>query len=104
MDDIKLTPEEEFEFYTKRQEFLENYFKTELSDLSKGETFIITDKYENDYEYHRYKVTQYKANIEHKCIAFEEDLPEMFNQVMQLEKQMENIFMMNRIRNTLMTL
>lgn len=76
MDDIKLTSEEDFEFYRKRWDFLENYFKKELSDLSNGEIFIVTDKFEDDYEYHRYKVTQYKGNIEHKCIAFEKDLPE----------------------------
>ena len=76
MDDIKLTPEEDFEFYKKKWDFLENYFNKELSNLSSGEVFIVTDKYENDNEYHRYKVTQYKNNIEHKCIAFEKDLPE----------------------------
>lgn len=76
MDDIKLTPEEDFEYYKKKWDFLENYFEKELLELSKGEVFIVTDKYENDYEYHRYKVTQYKNNIEHKCIAFEKDLPE----------------------------
>lgn len=75
MDDIKLTPEEDFEFYRKRWDFLENYFDRELSNLNNGEVFIVTDKYENDYEYHRYKVTQYKNSIEHKCIAFEKNLP-----------------------------
>lgn len=76
MDDIKLTSEEEFEFYEKRWDFLKNYFDKELSDLSNGEVFIVTNKYENDIEYHRYKVTQYRNNIEHKCVAFEKDLPE----------------------------
>ena len=66
MDDIKLTPEEDMEFYRKKWDFLENYFNKELSDLSKGEIFIVTNKYENDYEYHRYKVTQYKDNKECK--------------------------------------
>lgn len=75
MDDIKLTPEEDMEFYRKKWDFLENYFNKELSDLSKGEIFIVTNKYENDYEYHRYKVTQYKDNKECKYIAFEKDLP-----------------------------
>ena len=76
MDQIKLTDEEDLEFYRKKWDFLENYFEKELLDLSKGEIFIVTNKYENDEEYHRYKVTQYKNNIEHKCIAFEKDLPE----------------------------
>ena len=76
MDQIKLTDEEDLEFYRKKWDFLEKYFEKELLDLSKGEIFIVTNKYENDEEYHRYKVTQYKNNIEHKCIAFEKDLPE----------------------------
>lgn len=76
MNNIELTPEQDFEFYRKKWDFLENYFKEELSDLSKGEIFIVTNKYENDDEYHRYKVTQYKDNIEHKRIAFEKDLPD----------------------------
>lgn len=73
--DIELTPEEEKVFYRERWDFLEKYFNKELSDLSKGEAFIVTDKFENDDEYHRYKVTQYKNSIEHKKIAFEKDLP-----------------------------
>ena len=76
MVDIKLIDEEDWKFYREKWDFLENYFKKELSDLSKGETFIVTDKYENDYEYHRYKVTQYKNDKECKYIAFEKDLPE----------------------------
>lgn len=76
MEDIKLTQEEDMEFYRKKWDFLENYFNKELSDLSKGEIFIVTNKYENDYEYHRYKVTQYKNNKECKYITFEKDLPE----------------------------
>ena len=50
-------------------------FQQELSDTSSGEIYIVTDKYEND-EYHRYKVTQYKNNLECKYIAFAKDLPE----------------------------
>ena len=73
--DIELTPEEEKVFYRERWDFLEKYFNKELSDLSKGEAFIVTDKFENDDEHHRYKVTQYKNSIEHKKIAFEKDLP-----------------------------
>ena len=76
MDYIELTKEEDMEFYRKKWDFLENYFNKELSDLSKGEIFIVTNKYENDYEYHRYKITQYKNHKECKYIAFEKDLPE----------------------------
>lgn len=76
MDEVKLTQQEELEFDKRRGDFLENFFKEELSDLSKGEIYIVTDKYEEDYEYHRYKVTQYINNIERKRIALEKDLPE----------------------------
>lgn len=76
MDDVKLTPEEDLEFYRQESKFLQNYFKKELADLSKGEIFIVTNKYENDIEYHRYKVAQYKDNKEWKYITFEKDLPE----------------------------
>lgn len=76
IDDIKLTPEEDLEFYKQKSKFLQNYFKKELSDLSKGEIYIVTNKYENDIQYHRYKVAQYKDNKEWKYIAFEKDLPE----------------------------
>ena len=76
MDDIKLTSEEEWECYKKKSNFLHEYFKKELLDLSKGEIFIVTNKYENDYKLHRYKVTQYVDNYECKYIAFEKDLPE----------------------------
>lgn len=75
MDDVKLTPEQDLEFYRKETKFLQEYFKKELLDLSKGEIFIVTNKYENDTEYHRYKVTQYRNNLECKYIAFEKDLP-----------------------------
>lgn len=73
--EMELTPEEEKIFYRKKWDLLEGYFNKELSNLSKGEAFLVTDKFENDDEYHRYKVTQYKNNIEHKKIAFEKDLP-----------------------------
>lgn len=76
IDDMELTQEENLKFYRKKSDFLQEYFKEELSDLSKGEIFLVTNKYENDYEYHRYKVAQYKDNKEWKYIAFEEDLPE----------------------------
>lgn len=74
--EIKLTPEEDLKVYKNKWNFLEKYFKEELSDLSKGEIFLVTNKYENDYEYHRYKVTQYVEGHERKYIAFEKDLPE----------------------------
>ena len=74
--EIKLTPEEDLKVYKNKWNFLEKYFKEELSDLSKGEIFLVTNKYENDYEYHRYKVTQYVDGHERKYIAFEKDLPE----------------------------
>lgn len=76
VDNVRLTPEEDLEFYRKEAEFLQDYFKKELSNLSKGEIYIVTDKYENDTELHRYKVTQYKDNFECKYIAFEKDLPQ----------------------------
>lgn len=75
MDDIILTSEEDWKFYREKWDFLESYFKKELSDLSKGEIFIVTNKYENDYKYHRYKITQYKNDKECKYVAFEKDLP-----------------------------
>ena len=74
MNNIKLTHEEEIEFDRKEFRFLHDYFSKELADLSKGEIYIVTNKYENDDEYHRYKVTQYKNNLE--CKYFEKDLPE----------------------------
>ncbi len=74
--EVRLTPEEDIKFYRKKWNFLENYFEKELSDLSKGEIFLVTNKYENDYEYHRYKVTQYVDGHERKYIAFEKDLPD----------------------------
>lgn len=74
--EIKLTPEEDLKFYRNKWNFLEKYFKEELSDLSKGEMFYVTNKYENDHEYHRYKVAQYVDGHERKYIAFEKDLPE----------------------------
>lgn len=76
LDDIKLTREEDLELYRKQSNFLQEYFKDELTDLSKGEIFLVTNKYEKDYEYHRYKVAQYIDNHERKYIAFEKDLPE----------------------------
>ena len=76
LDDIKLTQEEDLELYKRQSNFLQEYFNEQLSDLSKGEIFLVTNKYENDFEYHRYKVTQYINNHERKYIAFEKDLPE----------------------------
>ena len=76
MENIELTPEEDLDFYRKKSDFLQKYFKNELSDLKNGEIFMVTDKFENDSEYHRYKVAQYKNDKECKYIAFEKDLPE----------------------------
>lgn len=76
MEEVELTPEEDLDFYRKESKFLQNYFKNELSDLSKGEIYLVTNKYENDYEYHRYKVAQYVEGHECKYIAFKNDLPE----------------------------
>lgn len=73
---VKLTNTEEAELDRREFDFLQDYFAKELKDKSKGEIFIVTNKYENDKEYHRYKVAQYKDNLECKRIAFEEDLPE----------------------------
>lgn len=72
---VKLTPQEEVEFNKKEFAFLQDYFKKELLDLSQGEIYIVTNKYENDNQYHRYKVAQYKNNFECKYIVFEKELP-----------------------------
>ncbi len=74
-NNVQLTDKEELEFEKREFDFLQEYFKKELSDLSRGEVFIVTNKYDND-ELHRYKVTQYKNNLECKYIAFEKDLPQ----------------------------
>lgn len=55
---------------------VQDYFEKESLNSSKGELYIVKNKYENDNEYHRYKVAQYKDNLECKYIAFEKDLPE----------------------------
>lgn len=73
VDDIQLTEKEEMEFYREENQFLQDYFNKQENDLSDGEVFIVTDKYENDDEYHRYKVAQYKNNLECKYIAFEKE-------------------------------
>ncbi len=75
IDDKKLTVDEELEYEKKEFDFLQEYFEKELLDQSNGEAFIVTNRYEND-ELHRYKLAQYKDNIECKYIALEEDLPE----------------------------
>lgn len=71
----KLTDEEELEFEKREFKFLQNFFEEELKDISKGEAYIVTDKYENDIKYNRYKVTQYKNHLEYKFITFKKDLP-----------------------------
>lgn len=76
LENIKLTEDEEWEFERGRDKFLQDYFKKALSNTENGETFIVTDKYENDPELNRYKVTQYKNNAEYKYVAFAKDLPQ----------------------------
>lgn len=76
MNNDQLTAEEELELDRKEFSFLQEYFAKESLNSSKGEIYIVTNKYENDNEYHRYKVDQYKDNLECKYIAFEKDLPE----------------------------
>lgn len=75
MNDDILTPEEDLEFYNKKSKFLYEFFKNELLDLSKGEIFIVSSKYENDYKLNRFKLAQYIDNCEYKYIAFQKDLP-----------------------------
>lgn len=75
MDNIKLTNEKELEFNRKEFKFLQEYFKQELENSNKDPIYMVTDKYENDTELHRYKVAQYKNNLECKYIALEKDLP-----------------------------
>lgn len=75
-NNIELTAEEELEFDRREFDFLQNYFREELSNLSNGEIYMVTNRYENDEEYHRYKVAQYKDNREYKYITLEQDLPE----------------------------
>ena len=76
IENIKLSPEEDMQFYRQETNFLRDFFNKELSDTSRGEVFLVTDKYENDPEYHRYKVSQYKDNFVSKSVVFEKDLPE----------------------------
>lgn len=73
MEEIKLSGQEDLEFYRKEMKFLQEYFNQELR---KGEVYIVTNKYENDDELHRYKVTQYKNNFECKYVIQEKDLPQ----------------------------
>ena len=75
MESIRLTPKQEFEFERREFRFLQEYFKKELSDLSNGELFKVTNKYDGDTELNRYKVAQYKDNLECKYIALGKDLP-----------------------------
>lgn len=66
MIDTIFTQEEAFEFFRKKDTFLENFFDKELADLSQGETFMVSNRYNSDRVSHRYKVAQYqdkKMNI-----------------------------------------
>lgn len=76
IENTKLTHDEEMCFYKEKEAFMQDFFKKELANTEKGEIFIVTDKYENDTELHRYKITQYKNNAEYKYVRFEKDLPE----------------------------
>ena len=73
--EFNLTEDEELEYEREEFKFLQYFFYVDLSDSCCWVIDIVTDKYEND-EYHRYKVTQYKNNLECKYIAFAKDLPE----------------------------
>ena len=44
--EIKLSKDEEMEFYKQKEAFLQDYFKKELANTEKGEIFVVTDKYE----------------------------------------------------------
>lgn len=60
------TQEEAFEFYRKKDAFLENFFDKELADLSQGEAFMVSNRYNGDRICHRYSIAQYqdeKMNI-----------------------------------------
>ena len=76
MENINFNQEEELEFEKKESIFLQEYFQKELEKNSNEEIFIVTSKYENDDEYHRYKLAQYRENKEFKYIVFEKDLPQ----------------------------
>lgn len=69
------TQEEAFEFYRKEDAFLENFFDKELADLSQGEAFIVSNRYNDDRISHRYKVAQYKNGMECKHVVSESVLP-----------------------------
>lgn len=58
----------------KEFEFLREFFDKRLSNTSRGETFIVHDKYYNDPK-GRYHVAQYKEKQECLKIAFKENLP-----------------------------
>lgn len=75
IEDMKLTEDEDRKFYRGQYDFLENYFEEELLDLSKGEPFLVTNKYENDYKYHRFKVAQYIDGHEYKYVTYAKELP-----------------------------
>ena len=68
MDNNELTSEEEWEFYRKKCDFLQECVKDDI--------FLVTNKFDKDYKYHRYKVAQYIKNHERKYIVFEKDLPQ----------------------------
>ncbi len=71
----RFTQEEDLEYYRKEFDFLESFFDKELADKSRGEAFIVTDRYNGDRISHRYKVTQYKNSTECKYVVSESVLP-----------------------------
>ena len=75
MRESEMKGKKEWEFTKAKENFLQEYFKQELSNSNKLQIYIVTDKYEND-EMGRYKITQYKNNAEYKYVVFEEDFSE----------------------------
>lgn len=77
MDTINtiFTQEEAFEFYRKEDAFLESFFDKELADLSQGEAFIVSNRYNDDSICHRYKVAQYQDKKMNITVVPESVLP-----------------------------
>lgn len=69
------TQEEAFEFYRKQDAFLESFFDKELADLSQGEAFIVSNRYNDDSICHRYKVAQYRDKKMNITVVPESVLP-----------------------------
>lgn len=69
------TQEEAFEFYRKEDAFLESFFDKELADLSQGEAFIVSNRYNDDRISHRYKIAQYQDKKMNITVVPESILP-----------------------------